>query len=192
MCCWVRPTSLCTPKRSWNSCLLLSPLNQVLGLQTPQIWVTLQMTASLRKWTTTLHLISSHLWLKKQQWNPWSEDMIYMFYTQNTELSRGEGLIFGREWQKKEIWVTSLWFFFFISVGSRHLFSVTQGQGNFFWIFWKRLEVILGNYFYNLLLSYVWGKNQRFNWLHISLIHCHFDPMSKLLTTFFHPMALTE
>lgn len=132
MCCWVRPTSLCTPKRSWNSCLLLSPLNQVLGLQTPQIWVTLQMTASLRKWTTTLHLISSHLWLKKQQWNPWSEDMIYMFYTQNTELSRGEGLIFGREWQKKEIWVTSLWFFFFISVGSRHLFSVTQGQGNFF------------------------------------------------------------
>lgn len=112
MCCWVRPTFLCTPKRSWNSCLLLSPLNQVLGLQTPQIWVTLQMTASLRKWTTTLHLISSHLWLKKQQWNPWSEDMIYMFYTQNTELSRGEGLIFGREWQKKEIWVTSLWVFF--------------------------------------------------------------------------------
>lgn len=162
MCCWVRPTSLCTPKRSWNSCLLWSPLNQVLGLHTPQTWVTLQMTVSLRKWTTTLRLISSHLWLKKHQWNPWSETMIYMFYTQNNELSRGGGLIFGREWQKKKRSELLLFGGFFISVGSRHLFSVTQGQGNFFFIFWKCF-VILGYYFCNLLFSYVWEKNQRFN-----------------------------
>lgn len=176
MCCWVRPTSLCTPKRSWNSCLLWSPLNQVLGLHTPQTWVTLQMTVSLRKWTTTLRLISSHLWLKKHQWNPWSETMIYMFYTQNNELSRGGGLIFGREWQKKKRSELLLFGGFFISVGSRHLFSVTQGQGNFFLYFENVLWywVIIFVIFCFLMFE----KRTKglidclFHWYIVTLIHC--------------------
>lgn len=123
-CCWVRPTSLCTPKLSWHSCLLLSPLNQVLTLHTPLTLVILQMTVSLRKWTMTLRLISSRLWLKKQQWNPWSESTIYMIYDRNTELSRGGDLIFGRKWQRKKDLSyfnnRGLSLFYFITLGSRH------------------------------------------------------------------------
>lgn len=59
-----------------------------------------------------------------------------MLYNQNTELSRGGDLIFGRKWQKKKDLSyfnnRGLSLFYFITLGSRHQFSVTQGQGKFF------------------------------------------------------------
>lgn len=59
-----------------------------------------------------------------------------MLYNQNTELSRGGDLIFGRKWQRKKDLSyfnnRGLSLFYFITLGSRHQFSVTQGQGKFF------------------------------------------------------------